>query len=117
MDNSVGVYVAVGAAAALLAIQKLRNRKAPEATVRRMIGSGARIVDVRTPGEFASGSYPKAKNIPLDRLESRLGELPKDKPIVLFCASGARSARAARILKAAGYTDVASAGGLSDMPR
>jgi phage shock protein E len=39
-----------------------------------------------------------------------------NKPIVLYCASGARSAYAAKLLRSAGYTDVTNAGGLSDMP-
>jgi len=117
MDGNTGIYIAVAALVFLLGVQKLRNRRASSAIVKEKLDSGAKIVDVRSPGEFSSGSYPKAKNIPLDTLESRLGELPKDKPIVLFCASGARSAQAARLLKRAGYTDVVSAGGLSDMPR
>ena len=41
---------------------------------------------------------------------------PKDKPIVLYCASGARSGQGARLLKQAGFTDVINAGGLDDMP-
>jgi phage shock protein E len=82
------------------------------------IKAGAKIVDVRTAGEFADESYPGAVNIPLAVLPARLDELgPKDKPIVVYCASGARSAQAARLLKQAGYTDVVNAGGLDDMPR
>jgi phage shock protein E len=82
------------------------------------IKAGARIVDVRTPDEFADGAYPGAKNIPLAVLQARMNELePKEKPLVLYCASGARSAQAARILKQAGFSDVINAGGLDDMPR
>jgi phage shock protein E len=117
MDNNTGIYIAIAAAALLLGFQKLRNRKASPAVVREKLAAGARIVDVRSPGEYSSGSYPKAKNIPLEKLAARMGELPKDKPIVLFCASGARSAQAARLLKRSGYADVLSAGGLGDMPR
>lgn len=85
--------------------------------VKSMIGAGARIVDVRTPEEFEDESYPGAVNIPLSTLASRVGELgPKDGPIVLYCASGARSAQAARILKQSGFTKVVNAGGLGDMP-
>jgi rhodanese-related sulfurtransferase len=73
---------------------------------------------VRTPAEFRDGSYPGAINIPLTALLSRIHELePKDAPIVLFCASGARSAQGARLLKMAGFGDVINAGGLDDMPR
>jgi phage shock protein E len=82
------------------------------------IKAGAKIIDVRTTDEFADESYPGAVNIPLAILSARLDELgPKDKPIVLYCASGARSAQAARILKQAGYVNVTNAGGIDDMPR
>jgi len=87
-------------------------------TIKEKITAGARIIDVRSPGEFRDGAYPGAVNIPLATLPARLMELePKDKPIVLYCASGARSGQAARILKQAGFSDVVNAGGLGDMPR
>lgn len=117
MDNNVIIYAAIAVLAGFVVIQKIRNRKAPASVIREKIAAGATVVDVRTPGEFASGSYPKAKNIPLDALGERMGSLPRDKPVVLFCASGARSGQALRMLKQAGFTDVVSAGGLSDMPR
>jgi phage shock protein E len=117
MDGSNGIYIAIAALAILLVLQRLRNGKASTAVVRQKLVSGARVVDVRTPGEFASGAYPKAKNIPLDRLDARMDELDKRKPLVLYCASGSRSAQAARLLKRAGFADVVSAGGLADMPR
>jgi phage shock protein E len=86
-------------------------------TVKDKIAAGARIVDVRSPAEFRDGSYPGAVNIPLPTLPVRMAELePKDKPIVLFCASGARSGQAMRFLKQAGFADVINAGGLDDMP-
>jgi phage shock protein E len=85
--------------------------------VKEMIKTGAKIIDVRSPGEFADEAYPGAVNIPLNVLPAKLGDLgPKDQPIALYCASGARSAQAARILKQAGYANVVNAGGLDDMP-
>lgn len=87
-------------------------------TVKEKLAAGARIVDVRTPAEFKDGAYPGAINIPLALLAVRMNELePRDKPIVLYCASGARSGQAARILKQAGFQDVINAGGLEDMPK
>ncbi len=83
--------------------------------VKQKIEAGAVIVDVRTPEEFRDGAYPGALNIPVSNLAGRLSEIPKDKPVVLYCASGARSASAARTLKQAGYADVINAGGLGDM--
>jgi rhodanese-related sulfurtransferase len=70
------------------------------------------LLDVRTVGEFQSGHIAGAANIPVEMLTARLAELPKDKPIVLYCRSGNRSAQAARILRSAGYTDVYDLGGI-----
>jgi phage shock protein E len=87
-------------------------------TVKDKIAGGARVVDVRTPAEFADGAYPGAVNIPLAALPARMIELePKDKPIVLYCASGARSGQGMRLLKQNGFVDVINAGGLDEMPR
>jgi phage shock protein E len=81
------------------------------------IQAGAAIIDVRSPDEFSEGAYPGAKNIPVNSLPNRLAEVgPKDKPVVVYCASGGRSAVAQQILKATGFTDVTNAGGLEDMP-
>ena len=84
--------------------------------IKEKIQAGATVVDVRTPDEFRDGAYRGALNIPLGELTRRLGEIPKDKAVVLYCASGARSAKATRMLKEAGFTDVVNAGGLGDMP-
>jgi len=81
------------------------------------IKSGAKIIDVRTSEEFNEEHYPNALNIPVDQIRQRLVEFgEKNGPIVLYCASGARSAFAARMLKSAGYTNVINAGGLADLP-
>lgn len=86
--------------------------------VKDMIKSGAKVIDVRSPAEFADEAFPGAVNIPLGILSAKLDELgPKDGAIVLYCASGARSAQAARILKQAGFSNAVNAGGLDDMPR
>lgn len=81
------------------------------------IRTGALILDVRTPDEFQDGAYPGAVNVPVNTLIQRLGDLgAKNKPVVVYCASGGRSAVAANILKSNGWTDVVNAGGLDDMP-
>ena len=86
-------------------------------SIKEKVAAGARIIDVRTPAEFSDGAYPGAVNIPLAVLPARAHELePKSAPIVLYCASGARSGVGARILKQAGFADVVNAGGLDDMP-
>lgn len=89
----------------------------PVSQVKAKIKSGAKIVDVRTPGEFDSGHYKGAVNIPLQEMNARLAEFgDKAKPIVVYCRSGRRSAEAKKILIENGYTDVTDGGGLPDMP-
>jgi rhodanese-related sulfurtransferase len=68
------------------------------------------LLDVRTPQEFSAGHIPGALNIPVDDLRSRLGELPKDQPIVAYCQVGQRGYIATRILGHAGY-DARNVGG------
>ena len=85
--------------------------------IRQKIADGAKIVDVRSPDEFADGHYPGATNIPVNLVLSSLDKFgPKDHPLVLYCASGGRSAVAQKMLQAHGFTDVVNAGGLEDMP-
>ena len=64
------------------------------------------LVDVRTVEEFELGTISGAINIPLDDLRGRIGEIPKDKPVYLFCGVGLRGYLASNILKANGYSDV-----------
>ncbi len=75
------------------------------------------VIDVRTPGEFRSGAFPNALNIPLDDLMSGkvdLGSNP-DREIIVYCASGARSAYAQQVLMSHGFTNVKNGGGISAM--
>jgi len=61
------------------------------------------LLDVRTPGEFALGNIPNAKNILVDELRSRLDELPKNTAINVYCGVGIRSYIACRILMQNGF--------------
>lgn len=70
-----------------------------------------RIVDVRTPSEYALGTIDGAVNIPLDDLRGRLGELGKDDDIVVFCAVGLRGYLAQQILLGRGYKHVRNLSG------
>jgi phage shock protein E len=82
-----------------------------------IINEGALIVDVRSVEEFDEEHYPGALNIPVDEVHVRLHEFgAKERSVVLYCASGVRSAYAAKLLKGAGFTRVINAGGLGDMP-
>lgn len=69
------------------------------------------LLDVRTRDEFAFGSIAGAVNIPLDELRGRIGELPKDKPIYIFCAVGLRGYLAERILEGRGFDNTKNLSG------
>jgi phage shock protein E len=108
--------VTIAAIGALFLAKLVFTRRAPAKVIQEKLQAGATIVDVRTQAEFSARAYPGAINVPLDQLKARLARIPKGKPVVVYCASGARSAMAARILKSAGYEDVSNAGGLGQMP-
>ena len=61
------------------------------------------VLDVRRSGEFISGHVPKAVNIPLAELSSKISQLPKDRALTIICASGYRSSIANGILERAGF--------------
>ncbi len=64
------------------------------------------LIDVRTPEEFAIGAIEGAVNIPVDDLRSRLTEIDRDKPVVVYCGVGLRGYLASNILKQNGFSDV-----------
>ena len=61
------------------------------------------LLDVRQPAELAMENVPGAVNIPLPELRARLGELPRDREILVFCRSGQRAYYATRILLQNGF--------------
>ncbi|MEI8257365.1 MAG: rhodanese-like domain-containing protein [Deltaproteobacteria bacterium] len=71
------------------------------AQARDLVAHGASLLDVRTAEEFAAGHLPGAINIPVELVWRRYGEIPPGL-VVVYCASGNRSARARRILGAFG---------------
>lgn len=74
------------------------------------------VVDVRETGEFASGHYEGAINIPLGIIPLRLDEFKAMQgPIVVYCRSGNRSGMAMNLLKQAGLIEVFNGGGLHEM--
>jgi NADPH-dependent 2,4-dienoyl-CoA reductase/sulfur reductase-like enzyme/rhodanese-related sulfurtransferase len=71
----------------------------------------ALFVDVRTRKEFEDGSIPASINIPREELRERIGELPKDRHLVVVCRSGVRSYAAIRVLKQSGFERLANLSG------
>lgn len=71
---------------------------------RELVSQGALILDVRTAAEYREGHVPQALNLPVQELPARLHEVgPTERPIVVYCRSGGRSAQAAQLLTRAGY--------------
>jgi DMSO/TMAO reductase YedYZ molybdopterin-dependent catalytic subunit/glyoxylase-like metal-dependent hydrolase (beta-lactamase superfamily II) len=70
------------------------------------LGADLQLVDVRAQGETATGTIPGAVAIPLAGIAAAIDDLDPDRPIVVYCASGYRSAIAASVLRAAGFADV-----------
>ena len=66
---------------------------------------------MRTPQEFAAGHLPDAVNVPVDDLRKRLGELPRDREIAVYCQVGQRGYLATRILLQAAFKVVNLGGG------
>ena len=77
-------------------------------------GEDVYLLDVRNPDELEEhGMIAGAVNIPIDDLEGRIAEVPKDKPIVTYCMRGGRASRAAKLLRENGYTEPIEYGGIT----
>jgi rhodanese-related sulfurtransferase len=74
-------------------------------------GRNPQVIDIRDADAFAKGSLPNARNIPSGKVNERLGDLKKDKPVLLVCETGTRAGRTAALLRASGFTDVYVLGG------
>ena len=69
------------------------------------------ILDVRAKSEYAAGHLPNAHQLHAGRLMTHLAELPRAQPLVVHCQGGARSAAAASLLRAEGFTNVTELAG------
>jgi rhodanese-related sulfurtransferase len=78
--------------------------------LKKLVQRGAIVLDVRSSAEFARGHLIGAVNIPLNALNNQITRLKRDKPIIICCASGIRSASARNVLLANGFKDVYDAG-------
>lgn len=107
-------WVSALALAALFGFQQLQAAEGVDVKqAQSMNKQGALLLDVREPDEYSAIHAPNAKLIPLGQLNSRLQEIAsyKDKPIVVMCRSGRRSAQAVSLLRDAGYSQVSNVKG------
>jgi phage shock protein E len=86
------------------------------AEARALVKQGALLLDVRTLGEYSEGHLEGAVNVPVQTLEAGvpLDSSKKDQDVVVYCRSGHRSAKAASLLKSAGFTKVHDLGAMSN---
>lgn len=113
MDNNTIIILAIGAAIIIVpkllrAIGQVSPQKAKE-----LAANGALIVDVRERSEYGSGHINKAVNIPVSSINKISSKANKDKDIIVYCQSGARSSAAAKRLKSMGYTKVHDLGSIN----
>jgi rhodanese-related sulfurtransferase len=75
----------------------------PPDRVAEVIAAGAQVIDVRRAYEFEGGHLAGARNIEMNELTARSGEIDRDQPVIFYCRSGDRSAMAVDAFREAGY--------------
>lgn len=116
--ENIWLFVALGVIVLMLAYSYFGDKLTGYQTVSpeeatRLYNDGAKLIDVRSEAEYKSGRIGEAENLPVSSFESKVSKLEayKEKPIVVYCQSGARSAKAAGILAKHGFTQVHNLGG------
>jgi len=78
---------------------------------RQFVRDGALAIDVREPSEVQAGTIDGARTIPLGELSARLGEVPKDRPLVVYCGHGERASTGVSLLERAGFKQLTNLDG------
>lgn len=111
MNRKINLWIIAGAIAAVAvfalttpAVAVKKNINGQE--LAQLQSAGAWAVDVRTNNEYITGHLPNSLNVPLDQLQQVASTWNKNQPIIVYCATGARSAEAASYLAAQGFTKV-----------
>jgi rhodanese-related sulfurtransferase len=81
-------------------------REVSREEARKLVEDGAQLVDVRADHEWELGRIAGAKHLPLAELAERVGEIDRERPVVLYCRGGNRSTMATEALAAEGYEAV-----------
>lgn len=105
------LLVVVGAVLAWFLLLR-KKMLVDEAQGRTWLRSGAKVIDVRTPEEFAQRRLPGAVNVPLSEIKDKIGNVAssKDDVLLLHCVAGGRSGMGVRALRQLGYTRVYNLG-------
>lgn len=107
-----------GLTAEMIREGRLWSDIAPQDGVALLEGENVAVLDVRTPQETAGGVIPGAQLIPIDQLEERLREVPRDaSKVLVYCAGGGRSAAACELLSQQGFSGLHNlTGGMGSWP-
>ena len=87
------------------------DRLAPSLAAERIASGEARVIDVRSSRERDEKHIEGSLSVPLTQLLLRIGEIPRDRPLMVYCAAGYRSSIAASLLQKAGFKDVSEIAG------
>lgn len=93
-------------------LSKLLGKGVSATEAHDLVTKGALLLDVRERSEWNAGRAPFARHVPLGQLQARLGEVPRDRKVVVVCRSGNRSAHATALLQRAGIDAVNLSGGM-----
>lgn len=102
----VAAAIAVGAVVALTTPVPAVKKTVTAQELAELQGAGGWVIDVRTNSEYVTGHIPNSLNVPLDQLQKTAAGWPKTQPIIVYCATGARSADAATFLASQGFEKV-----------
>ena len=118
--NDPMIYIAIGIVVFIVfkMIGKITGKKISAAQAKEMMNNDAIILDVREKYEFASGHIKNAVNLPLGSVQNNISKVVKDKEktLLVYCASGARSSSATRALHSLGYKNAYDFGGIATWP-
>ncbi len=80
--------------------------------IKQMVKQGGQLIDVRTPMEFSQGALAGAVNMPIEKFQQLTGDINNDKPVLLYCRTGARSGAVKNYLEQLGFRQVHNIGGI-----
>jgi rhodanese-related sulfurtransferase len=84
-------------------VEETASKVVSREEAKAMLDEGAQLVDVRVDHEWEAGRIPGAAHVPLEELPERIGELDRERPVILYCRGGTRSSMAAEALESAGF--------------
>lgn len=106
LDEIEGYVVGADLSATGLPLGTLPNVTPPELARRLGVERDLVVLDVREPSEWAEGHVPGARHIPMREVTRRIAEVPRDRPVAVVCAGGARSSLVASVLRAHGHGEL-----------